>query len=67
MRKFKVTKQETYKTYEEIVVEVEAENEVEAVLLAEEGYGRDIERFQQSSEFLGYTTPRDTWYIEEVK
>ena len=67
MRKFKVIRQEVYRTYEDVTVEIEAKDEIAAVLLVEQGYGDAIEWFQQNSEFLNYRSPRDEWEVEEVK
>ena len=67
MRKFKVIKQEVYRTYEDVTVEIEAKDEVEAVRLVEEGHGTDIDWSQQNSEFLSYSSPRDEWDVKEVK
>ena len=67
MRKFKVTKQEVYRTYEDVIVEIEAKDETEARLLVEEGNGDAIEWFQQNSEFLSYSSDKAEWKVEEVK
>ena len=65
MKKFIVRREEVRRIYENVFIEVEAENVEEAQKKAEEGLGEAVEWEITNDEFLFYNSPCTEWETSE--